>query len=84
MKTLVLKKDIVDAIKKDQILYGQIASMTDHTILSMRVVLDRNISPRLTQISVLNHLAKYFNKDINDLLEEVTIEETDNKCMQYK
>jgi len=72
MERFVLKQDIVDLIKKDQILYGQIAAITGHTILSMRKVLNDNSSPKLTQPGVLRHLSDHLNIGIDDLLEVVT------------
>ena len=72
MERFALKQDIVDEIKKDPILYGQIASLTGHTILSMRKVLNDNNSVKLTQVTVLNHLSDYLKKNQNSLLEVVT------------
>jgi hypothetical protein len=72
MERFILKQDIVEEIKKDQILYGQIASITGYSILSMRSVLNDNTSPKLTQLSVLKHLSEYLHKDQEDLLEVVT------------
>lgn len=79
MERLILKKEVLDRIKKDPILYGQVASLTGHTILSMRKVLDEN-KPKLTQFSVLKHLSEYLKiKDQNDLLE---VEPEDNNNTQ--
>ena len=72
MERFALKQDIVDEIKKDPILYGQIASLTGHTILSMLKVLNDNNSVKLTQVTVLNHLSDYLKKNQNSLLEVVT------------
>jgi hypothetical protein len=72
MERFILKQDIVEDIKKDPILYGQIASITGHTILSMRKVLNDNNSPKLTQLGVLKHLSEYLHKEQEDLLEVVT------------
>ena len=72
MERFALKQDIVDEIKKDPILYGQVASLTGHTILSMRKVLNDNNSVKLTQVTVLNHLSDYLKKNQNSLLEVVT------------
>lgn len=78
MERLILKKEVLDRIKKDPILYGQVASLTGHTILSMRKVLDEN-KPKLTQFSVLKHLSEYLKIDQNDLLE---VEPEDNNNTQ--
>lgn len=77
MERFALKQDIVDEIKKDPILYGQVASLTGHTILSMRKVLNDNNSIKLTQLTVLKHLSDYFKINQNDLLDVVT-EKDDN------
>jgi hypothetical protein len=77
MERFALKKDIVDEIKKDPILYGQIASLTGHTILSMRKVLNDNNSVKLTQVTVLKHLSDYLKINQKNLLEVVT-EKEDN------
>jgi hypothetical protein len=77
MERFALKQDIVDEIKKDPILYGQVASLTGHTILSMRKVLNDNNSVKLTQVTVLKHLSDYLRINQNDLL-EVVAEKDDN------
>jgi hypothetical protein len=72
MDRFLLKQDIVDKIKSDQVLYGQIAYLIGVTILSMRAVLNEN-SPKLTQASSLAHLKKYLGyENESDLLEVVT------------
>jgi hypothetical protein len=72
MDRFLLKQDIVDKIKNDQVLYGQIAYLIGVTILSMRAVLNEN-SPKLTQASSLAHLKKYLGyENESDLLEVVT------------
>lgn len=78
MERFALKQDIVDEIKKDPILYGQVASLTGHTILSMRKVLNDNISPKLTQVSVLRHLSDYLKIENQNNLLDVIIEPGDN------
>jgi hypothetical protein len=75
MERFALKQDIVDVIKKDPILYGEIASLTGHTILSMRKVLNDNNSIKLTQLTVLKHLSDKLKINQNDLLEVVTEKE---------
>lgn len=78
MERFILKQEIVDKIKKDQILYGHVAALTDTTILSMRVVL-RDNSVKLTQASVLNHLKNYLGiENDSDLLEVVSDSEDNN------
>lgn len=77
MEKLLLKQDIVDKIKSDQILYGQVAYLIDVTILSMRTVLNEN-SPKLTQASVLNHLKNYLGLENESELLEVVPDSGDN------
>lgn len=70
MDRLILKQEIVDAIKKDQVLYGKVATLIDVTILSMRKVLNDN-SRKLTEASVLKFLKEYLGVDESELLESV-------------
>lgn len=81
MERFILKQEIVDKIKSDQILYGQMAYLIGVTILSMRVVLNEN-SPKLTQASALNHLKKYLGLDSeSELLELVYDSENNNNTL---
>lgn len=77
MEKFLLKQEIVDKIKSDQILYGQVAYLIGVTILSMRIVLNEN-SAKLTQASVLRHLKEYLGiEDESELLE--VIPDSDDK-----
>lgn len=80
MERFLLKQDIVDRIKKDQILYGQVASLANVTILSMRILLVNN-SAKLTQASVLNHLKNYLGVESESELLDVVpdTDHNDNK-----
>jgi hypothetical protein len=76
MEKFVLKQDIVDKIKGDQILYGQVAFLMDTAILSMRTILNER-SEKLTQASVLNHLKNYLGLESESELLEVV---SDSGC----
>lgn len=58
MERLILKQEYVDAIKKDGLLYGEVAAALNRTPGSLRKILVDN-DQKLTQASVLRILCKH-------------------------
>lgn len=67
MDRLILKQDIVDRIKEDQLLYGKVAYVLGIGAPSLRAVLRAN-HEKLTQAAVLrvlrDHLGKKKDSDL--------------------
>ncbi len=75
MEQLILKQEIVEAIKKDTILYGKVAFILGVSIRSMQRILDAN-RPELTQAAILKLLKSHLGKTKDsDLLEPVQVPE---------
>lgn len=68
MDRLILRSEIVDAIKRDQLLYGKMAYLLGVSIRSMPRILAAN-SPKLTEAAVIKILKEHLkiSKD-SDLL----------------
>jgi hypothetical protein len=73
MKSLVLKLEIIETIKKEPVLFGAVADMLGKSVFTL-ITLLRNNDPVLTQASVLRVLRNHLNikKDI-ELLEEIEV-----------
>ncbi len=74
MGELILKKEILEKIKKDPVLFGKVAECLDTTV-RYGLILVHNNDVKLTQANVLRILKNYLGvtKD-SDLLEEREIE----------
>ena len=71
MERLILKKEVVDAIKKDGLLYGSVAAALDRTPSSLRKILADN-DEKLTQASVLRILRNHLGiESDSELLTEI-------------
>ena len=72
MEQLVLKQDVVDAIKKDSALYAKVASLLGVSSYTMPRILIAN-DARLTQASILKTIREHLNikKDSEMLTESV-------------
>jgi len=71
MAQLVLKQEIVDAIKRDTILYGKVAASMGVGIRGLYKILSEN-SVRLTTATVLLVIREHMKiKKDSELLEEV-------------
>lgn len=71
MERPILKQEIVDKIKSDQILFGKVAYALGVSVLSLQRILLNN-EARLTQFSVLKVLREHLNlKQDTDLLTEM-------------
>jgi len=76
MGALILKKDIVDKIKKNPDLFGKVFDCLDTTV-SYGLQLLQNNDPKLTQATVLRIIRENLGvKDDSDLLEELETEST--------
>lgn len=70
MEQLVLRKEIVDAIKKDTPLFSQVASLLGVSVYTMpRILIDNDA--RLTQASILRVLREHLHLTDADLLTEM-------------
>lgn len=76
MGRMILKPEIVDKIKKDQRLYGELAYLLDVSISSMPRILAAN-KPELTEAAVLKVLKDHtgITQDSELLVETPTMEE---------
>lgn len=75
MEQLILKQKIVEAIKKDTILYGKVAFILGVSIRSMERILIAN-RPELTQAAILKLLKDHLGKkQDSELLEPVQVPE---------
>ena len=71
MEKLILKQEIVDRVRTDQILFGKVAYALGVNVLSLNRILLIN-DPRLTQYNVLKALREHLNvKQDTDLLTEM-------------
>jgi hypothetical protein len=71
MEQLILKQEIVDAIKKDTILFGKVAAALGLSIRTMSDLLPAN-PPRLATASVLKVLREHLNvSEDSELLTEM-------------
>lgn len=71
MNRLILKQEVLDAIKKDGFLYGKVAVALNRTPGSLRKILAEN-DQKLTQASVLRIIKEHLGKsEDNELLEEI-------------
>lgn len=71
MEKLILKQEIVDKVRTDQILFGKVAYALGVNVLSLNRILLNN-DPRLTQYSVLKVLREHLNlKQDRELLTEM-------------
>lgn len=74
MEKLVLKKEIMDAIKQDQVLFGMIAAAEDISIRRMIDVFEEDRTrERLASATVLNILRKRLGLKDKQLLEELQV-----------
>jgi hypothetical protein len=72
MKQWVLKEEVIDAIKSDQLLYGKVAKALSVNITSMpRILVNKSV--KLTQVTVLEVIASHLQKKQKDLIELVAI-----------
>lgn len=67
MEQMVLKQDIIDTIKRDQILFGKVAATLKLSIRTMSDLLPAN-PPRLANASVLKVLREHLNLVDSELL----------------
>jgi hypothetical protein len=71
MEQLVLKQDIIDTIKKDQVLFGKVAATLGLSIRTMSDLLPAN-PPRLANASVLKVLREHLKvTEDSELLTEM-------------
>jgi hypothetical protein len=72
MEQLILKQSVVDAIKRDPILYAQVANALGRSSYSLPRILILN-DPRLTQATILkllkNHLKVSKDSDLLTVME---------------
>lgn len=68
MENIVLKQGVVDKIKEDPILFGQVAKALDIKPVSLYNVLAQN-NIKLTQAGVMIVLREYLGVQDNELLE---------------
>ena len=77
MAQLVFKQEVLETIKKDQILFGTIAATLGLSIRTLSDLLPTN-PPRLATASVLRILRERINVESDDLL----LEEQDAEQLQ--
>lgn len=71
MGKLVLKKEILDKVKKDPVLYGRVAESVGVSAFSLPGLIYNN-SQKLTQAYVLNTIREHLNlPQDTELLEEM-------------
>lgn len=73
MDRLILKQEVLEAIKKDGLLYGKVAVALDRTPGSLRKILADN-DEKLTQAGVLRILREHLGvAQDNELLTEMQV-----------